>query len=102
VKRSFIVREEAKRDIVASAEWYEQQNGLGADFFKKVEARLSGIAHHDEYIVAPYRRFPTFVVRREFVERFPYRVFFVETDDVREVIAVLRDGQDEERWKKRL
>lgn len=101
--RRFVIREAAELDIVSSAEWYEQQRvGLGREFLVEARAAVEAIEDHGEYATAPYKRYTTFVVRREFLDRFPYRVFFIETDAVREVIAVMRDGQDEARWKARV
>lgn len=101
--RSFTIRDAAEIDIVSSAEWYERQRiGLGLEFLYEARAVIDAIGAHEEYVTAPYKRYATFVVRREFLDRFPYRVFFIETDAVREVIAVLRDGQDEARWTARI
>jgi toxin ParE1/3/4 len=101
--RKFAIREAAEMDIISSAEWYERQRiGLGLEFLREARAVIDAIEVHGEYVTAPYKRYTTFVVRRQFLDRFPYRIFFVETDAVREVIAVLRDGQDEARWKARL
>lgn len=42
------------------------------------------------------------VVRREFVERFPYVVVFVETNEERRVIMIRRGSSDPARWRSRV
>jgi hypothetical protein len=50
----------------------------------------------------PIATVPRGVVRREFVDRFPYVVVFVETDDQRRVIMIRRGNADPERWRARV
>jgi toxin ParE1/3/4 len=98
--RAFEVRPLVPIDIEEAVAWYEQARvGLGADFADVAFAALRGIERHDEYVTAPYRRFPFGVVRRVFLVRFPYRVFFLETDEKRAVLRVLRHGRSDRHWR---
>ena len=45
---------------------------------------------------------PGGVVRREFVDRFPYVVIFVETEVLRRVIMIRRGSSDPARWRSRV
>ena len=60
------------------------------------------IEHHDEFVTAPIAEYPSFVVRREFVRRFPYLVMFVETDSLRNVIMIRRSDSDPAIWRARI
>jgi hypothetical protein len=56
-----------------------------------VDRVLIRIAHEVKFATAPIATIEGGVIRREFVERFPYVVIFVETDEQRRVI--MRDRQ---------
>jgi hypothetical protein len=45
---------------------------------------------------------PGGVIRREFVDRFPYQVIFVETDALRRVIMIRRGSSSPARWRSRV
>lgn len=60
------------------------------------------IAHEETFPTAPIATVESGVVRREFVERFPYVVVFVETNDERRVIMIRRGSSDPARWRSRL
>ena len=101
--RAFDVTPLARLDALSALEWYEGERvGLGDEFTEEVDHVFAGIRGREEFIVAPYARLPTFVVRRLFVSRFPFRVFFTETDTRRDVFAILRDGQQELHWQSRI
>lgn len=96
--RSTIVRPDAEVDITDAALWYETQSqGLGSDFLRSVDACLADVAR------AP-RRFPVIRrnMRRALLRRFPYGVFFIESDDAVEVVACLHVRRDPQHWSERL
>jgi plasmid stabilization system protein ParE len=93
----FLIRPAAQVDVEAAALWYDEQRpGLGNDFFEKVTELFHQISE------SPLR-FPIAgaSVRRGFLDRFPYAVYF--TLDEREIviIAVLHQRRDPEVWKSR-
>ena len=53
-------------------------------------------------VIAPIARYEGFVVRREFVHRFPYLVMFVESDTLRRVIMIRRSDSDPAVWRSRI
>jgi plasmid stabilization system protein ParE len=98
-----LVDEAARDDIVEAAVWYEQQRvGLGDAFVDHVERAFFALRDHEPFVTAPLLRSHGVVVRRVFVRRFPYRVIFIDGDDSRRVIAVLRHGRADRRWRQRL
>lgn len=60
------------------------------------------IAHEETFPTAPIATVESGVVHREFVERFPYVVVFVETNDERKVIMIRRGSSDPARLRSRL
>ena len=101
--RDFWVEPVAQAEFEEAAAWYERQReGLGLEFVDEIDRTLSRIAHHGEFATAPVAVVPDAVVRREFVHRFPYVVFFVETATVRRVIMIRRGSADPVRWRSRV
>lgn len=101
--RDFWVEPIAQAEFEASAAWYEgERDGLGYEFVAEVERTLSRIAHQAQFATAPVGNVHGGVVRREFVDRFPYVVYFVETTDARRVIMIRRGSADPARWRSRL
>lgn len=101
--RDFRVEEIAQIEFEEAAGWYEaQRDGLGFEFIAEVDRVLMRIAHEDTFPTAPIAAVEGGVVRREFVERFPYVIVFVETLDQRRVIMIRRGSSDPARWQSRL
>ncbi len=78
MKYSLLVRPEAEADLRQAFDWHEEQNvGLGDDFIYQVEATLLTIEQN------PFM-FPKVIkdVRRSLTRRFPYAIFFVESNNV--------------------
>ncbi|HUH05647.1 MAG TPA: hypothetical protein VML75_26815 [Kofleriaceae bacterium] len=63
---------------------------------------LLRIAQAPSFATAPIKVVEGGVVRREFVERFPYIVVFVESTERRKVIMIRRGSSDPARWRSRL
>jgi plasmid stabilization system protein ParE len=82
---------EAALDIENAARWYEQQQaGLGVDFVLAVDACL------DEIESAPLSFQKVHgEVRRWFLSRFPYSVYFEIVGGQIEILAVFHGKQDE-------
>lgn len=96
--RELIIREEAGDDIRAIVAWYERQRiGLGGDFFRCLEDCLTRIHRRPELFARVLGR-----VRRCKTRRFPFLVFYRETDDCVEVLAVLHASRHPRVWRRRV
>ena len=101
--RDFRVEAVAQTEFEEAAGWYEtQRDGLGFEFIAAVDEVLARIAHQATFVTAPIAMVDGGVVRREFVDRFPYVVVFVETSEQRKVIMIRRGSSNPARWRSRL
>ena len=97
MNRTLVIRPEAEADVDKIRRWYEQQrDGLGADFLLCFEEALEKIRRHPELYPLVHRQ-----VRRGFVRRFPYGVFYVVDDDRIAVVGVFHASRDPRRWQSR-
>lgn len=97
--KGFRVEAIAQTELEEATTWYEDQSpGLGIDFIAEVEAVLTRIAHQESFATVPIAAVPGGAVRREFVERFPYVVVFVETAK----LMIRRGNSSPARWRSRL
>jgi plasmid stabilization system protein ParE len=86
---------EAEIDIENAARWYEQERrGLGIDFVLAVQACLDAI----EAAPLSFQKVHG-EVRRWFLARFPYSVYFEVVGDQIEILAVFHGKQDEHAFK---
>ncbi|HEV2198711.1 MAG TPA: type II toxin-antitoxin system RelE/ParE family toxin [Bryobacteraceae bacterium] len=83
-----VLRPAAERDIQEIHDWYEtRRQGLGDEFLEEVEPTLTLIELYPQAFPALRAR-----IRRAVILRFPYNVFFRETDQEIHVIALLHGG----------
>jgi len=93
----------AQQEFDEAAAWYEHEEiGLGFEFIEEVDHVLARIETHEKFVTAPLVILDECVIRREFVQRFPYVVIFVETEVMRRVIMIRRGNVDPARWKSRV
>jgi plasmid stabilization system protein ParE len=93
-----IVLPEAERDLAEAFAWYEEQRpGLGRGFLDEAEAIFARIS---EFPLA----FPAVedAVRRGFLKRFPFAVYFLTQAAVVTVYAVLHHRREPGIWNERL
>ena len=101
--RTFRIEPVAQTELEAAATWYENaREGLGLEFLGEVERVLARIELEETFATTPIAAVSGGVVRRAFVERFPYIVVFVETDDLRKVIMIRRGNSSPQRRRSRL
>jgi plasmid stabilization system protein ParE len=97
VTRTLIVRAEAEADLAASRLWYEEQHkGLGASFIAEVDATFRRVEANPAAFA-----FVRSKLRRALVQRFPFGVFYVLTEQHIVVVAVLHAARDPRLWGKR-
>lgn len=89
----------AQAELEGAADWYEaRREGLGLRFVLEVDQALKAIentpAAFAEWDADP--RFRKFVLRR-----FPFLVFYRETEERIEVVAVAHGAREPAYWRKR-
>ena len=94
----FLDEPQAALDIESAIEWYEtERQGLGLEFAEELRAAYQRIAEGPrKYQVLRSG------IRRAWLRRFPYAVFFACEEDVVVVVAVLHAGRDPEEWQRRM
>lgn len=91
------VRKEAEADIVEAFEYYEScRKNLGHDFLLAMEAPLNKI-HRNPLLYKEIHR----QIRRVFINRFPYGIYFVIIENNLIVIGVIHARKNPRHWKKR-
>jgi hypothetical protein len=101
--RAFQVETVAQTEFEMAAAFYERRrDGLGLEFVDEVQRVLHRIAQRPSFPTVPIAQLERGVVRREFVERFPYVVVFVETNELRKVIMIRRGSSSPARWRSRI
>ena len=97
MKQTLVIRPEAEADLDEIRRWYDQQrDGLGADFLLCFEEALEKIRRHAELYPLVHK-----YVRRGFVRRFPYGVFYIVDDDQIPIVGVFHASRDPRRWQSR-
>jgi plasmid stabilization system protein ParE len=96
-KHRLVLRPAAQSDIDAAAEWYARERlDLGLDFASEIVLCFARVVEAPESFQIVHRD-----LRRAFVRRFPYCVFFrVETDELI-VVAVTHGARRPATWKRR-
>ena len=92
-----LVRDSAQADLRDAFNWYQvKQRGLGEEFMEAVGATLK--RNESNPLQFPILRGET---RRAIVTRFPYGIFFVFSDDVIAVLAVMHHARAPVHWQRR-
>jgi plasmid stabilization system protein ParE len=97
---TLVVLAEAKEELTAAAEWYENERlGLGDDLLAEVARALKQIAANPMTwpIVLRGRG-----VRRFVVTRFPYVVYYVVRDEQVRVLAFAHTSRKPGYWRTRV
>ena len=97
MNRQLVIRDEAEADLLEAAEWYEvRRKGLGVEFLAELRAKIARVREHPLQFPVVHRN-----GRRALLDRFPYAVYFIATDDLVEVVAVMHAKRHPRRWKGR-
>ncbi len=93
-----IIRPEARADLLDAFHWYEEQRtGLGHDFKLCVDEVMSMLSKHPNLFPSVHKH-----VRRAFIKRFPFGIFYIVVNETVVILAVLHARRDPANWKKRL
>lgn len=91
------VRKEAETDIIEAFDYYEScRQNLGHDFLLCIEESFSKIQRNPLFHKEIHRQ-----VRRTFISRFPYGIYFIIIENTILVIGVIHARKNPESWKKR-
>lgn len=98
MNRRFVVRPEARLEVLEAANWYADRSaGLGGEFVRVVDAALAQIERSP--LRLPVVDPP---VRRAVLRRFPYTVMFTADDDEIVVLSVFHVRRDPRDWKDKI
>ena len=92
-----IIRREAQADLTEAFRWYQQESpGLGFEFRRAVDACLAAVQRNPKAYPAVHGR-----IRRAMLRKFPYGVFYLETNAGISVLACLHAKRDPGLWRSR-
>ena len=92
--RRLIIAARAQREIGEAYTWYEEQlPGLGARFLEALDTQFEAIASSPALFAETQRG-----IRRAFLSRFPYGVFYASRSDLISVLAVIHAARHPRRW----
>ncbi len=90
MKLEVIVQSKAEVDMATAQDWYEkEQIGLGSDFLSEVHATIGRIKENPQIYPIIYRK-----IRRVFLHRFPYALYYLEKNETVVVIACIYARRD--------
>jgi plasmid stabilization system protein ParE len=98
MRYNIIIRPEARMELLEAFHWYQQQKpGLGYDFKLCIDELLSKLSGNPNLHPIIHRD-----VKRAFIKRFPFGVFYIVSDTDVIILAVLHARRDPKNWKSRV
>lgn len=92
-----VIRKAAKQDLQDAFDYYQScLPNLGHEFLLCVDAQMKAIQRMPRRYRQVYG-----VIRRAVVQRFPYYIYFIETEHLISVIAVLHARRAPADWQSR-
>jgi toxin ParE1/3/4 len=89
------VRKEAEADILEAFEYYEScRKNLGHDFLLCLEEGLNKIQRNPQIYKEVHQQ-----IRRLFIHRYPYGIYFVIIESTLVVVGVIHARQCPSHWK---
>ena len=94
---------EARQEVREAAEWYgRQRTELRAEFLDAVDESIERLVRLAPHLGAPPGLDRTFGVKRVFMKRFPYSVYFIELPTRIRILAFAHARRSPYHWKDRL
>lgn len=94
-----ILTEKAQADLDDAYKWYEEQDpGLGKEFIRCIDARISEINRQPLH----YQVVQSEKVRRALIRRFPFSIYFVNEKELITIFAILHQSRSPDFWKSRI
>jgi plasmid stabilization system protein ParE len=92
-----VIAPEAELDIADAYAWYEgRRAGLGEEFLSSVDACLESIRRWPGMYPVVHEGY-----RRSLIRRFPYAVFYEESEAAVTICAVFHTSRDPDKWRQR-
>lgn len=92
-----VIRKAAKQDLQEAFDYYQScLPNLGHEFLLSVDAQMHAIQRMPKLYRQVYG-----VIRRAVVQRFPYYIYFIETEQLISVLAVLHARRAPQSWQSR-
>jgi plasmid stabilization system protein ParE len=93
-----VIVPEAELDIAEAYIWYEgRRAGLGEEFLTSVDACFERIRRRPEMYPVVHEDY-----RRSLIRRFPYAVFYEQSETTIMIYAVFHTSRDPDKWRQRL
>jgi toxin ParE1/3/4 len=94
---------EARAEVQEAARWYGRQRPeLRAEFLEAVDEVLERLVRLSRHLGAPPGIDPVLGVKRVFMNRFPYSVYFIELPTRFRILAFAHAHREPLYWKDRL
>lgn len=94
---SLIIKPLAELDATKAVNWYNNKKaGLGEEFLLVLDAVIHAIERNPKQYQIVYKN-----IRRVFIQRFPYGIFFVVEENVIYVLAIQHTSRNPKIWKNR-
>jgi plasmid stabilization system protein ParE len=98
MKHKAIIRPEAELDISEAFSWYDGLvSGLGSEFIERLDDAIDYILRNPEIHPIIYKN-----IRRAFIRRFPYAVYYIYEKSNIIVLAVFHFKRNPKSWLKRI
>lgn len=92
-----VILADAEADIKDAYQWYEtQRKGLGESFLLCIEEALSRVSRTPKIYAVVHKH-----IRRTLIHRFPFGIFYIESERSIIVLAVLHARRNPRTWKER-
>jgi len=98
MRRTLVVRPQARLELAGAYDWYEEQStGLGDELLRAVDASIQKIMRNPGQYQKMYRD-----ARRARVGKFPYGLVYTVTDEEIVVVSCVHGRRDPKRWQSRI
>ena len=94
-----IITEKAQKDLDDAFQWYEKKEpGLGKEFIRCIDAKIAELNRHPHLhpIIQSNK------VRRAFINRFPFSIYFVIDEGQITIFAILHQRRNPDFWESRI
>lgn len=93
-----IINADAETDLKVASDWYAlQKAGLDQDFIQEIEKSIHRIQDNPKQFAYIRKQ-----IRMSIVKRFPYGIYFYNTDDIINVFAIFHFSRNPKVLQKRL